>query len=368
MLNKRSIKAKITLITTAVLLVLIFVLTIAQNYVTMLVYKNAIIDTSDEIPSVSIIDYNNGDIEYYSGTIVIDVVQTSAYMANLLLALVIAIIGIILIRLALSHYLKPVEKLTEEIEKIDEDNMNVQLDIPASKDEISRLTVAFNKMMSKISTTYKYQKEFSQNVAHELKTPVTAMTTTLDVLQLDDVPSEEDYRNAVANISNSVQRMKAIIDALLNINRQASDKSLEQLAMNEICTLIVSEFDTEIKEKDLHIRIVGDKQFVANRITWSLIVRNIISNSIRYNRTGGSIECEIDDNYLRISDTGIGIPEEKLSRIFEPFYCVDSSRSRELGGSGLGLYIVKQLVELENATIEVMPNVPEGTFIEIKFC
>ncbi|MBC5628797.1 HAMP domain-containing histidine kinase [Clostridium sp. NSJ-6] len=270
-----------------------------------------------------------------------------------------------------SKALKPLEKLNDEINKININNLNVNIELQNTGNEIDQLTQSFNTMTSKLHNSYILQKNFSANAAHELRTPLAVIQTKIDVFKMKK-RSMEEYDEFLATIEENTVRLSGIVKGLLNFtNEQVVDMS-QQVNIKEIVEEVLYELEDEAIRNNIDISLKGNNTVVnGNDGLLQQAIYNLIENAIKYNNKDGKIEVEIlqKDNtiILRVSDTGIGIPDEMKERIFQPLFRVDESRSRDIAGSGLGLTIVKNIIEKHGGIIRVKDNIPQGTCFEVIF-
>jgi two-component system sensor histidine kinase ArlS len=257
--------------------------------------------------------------------------------------------------------LKSVTILSQTIEKVDGHNMSVQIPVPESNDEVSRLTVSFNSMLTKLNGAFEEQKRFAQNAAHELKTPLAAILTNIEVMELEEEPDVSAYKEVVQVAKENTERMTMLVKDLLMFNSATVQAQYSVFEFSEILSQILADYAGDIQMKHIKIRVKNDVMMRGNKTMLERGFSNIIQNAIRYNRDYGKITILCSENEIWISDTGIGVPSDQLNNIFEPFYCVDISRSRRLGGSGLGLSITKQIFDKHNMKIRAQSIENQGT-------
>ncbi len=260
--------------------------------------------------------------------------------------------------------IRPVSELSRRIESIDVNNLAEPVPVPGSKDEVARLARSFNNLLGKLHDAFEAQKRFVQNAAHELKTPVTAILANIEVLELDEEPSIEDCREAIRAIKENAWRMSALVEDLLMFNVQCRE-FCARFSFRQLVEEIRAELAPESDKRGIAFAVSGDTELVGNRALLKRAFRNIIHNSIRYNRDGGRIDISCRDGQIVVADTGIGIPAPHVDKVFEPFYCVDASRSRQLGGSGLGLALAKQIFDQHKYKVEVRSAEAQGTLFII---
>lgn len=268
--------------------------------------------------------------------------------------------------------MRPISKLNDQIETMDGKSLSKRLDIPQTKDEIENLTRSFNKLFERLERDFERERRFSSNAAHELKTPLTTIQTSAQVLKLSDTPEIEEYRENLDITLQSVKRLSHVLDGLLLLGKSDVEVTFEAVNLCETLYGIERELEPCYREKN--ITLTYDLQ--ADTLTGDplLLYRafsNLIENAYKYTEKGGTIaitSCnEVMETIVRISDTGIGIPEEDIPHIFEPFYRADKSRSRKIAGAGLGLSIAKEILDLHKARISVTSHKEGGTVVEIRF-
>lgn len=287
-------------------------------------------------------------------------------LQSIIVMVVITGIGTILTWFVTGKALKPVAILSKTVEDIDEKNLSTQIPVPYSKDEVARLTQSFNNMLIKISMAFESQKRFAQNAAHELKTPLSAILTNIEVMEIDeDSASIEEYKENLLIVKQNVERMTALVTDLLALNAAEKHIDISRFSARDLFFSILSDNDNDIKKKNIFVNIEGEKEINGNRFMLERAFSNIVQNAIRYNHNNGSITIRCSESGITISDTGIGIAPDKLPHIFEPFYCADTSRSRALGGSGLGLAITKEIFDKHEIKIDVASTENTGTIFTV---
>lgn len=269
-------------------------------------------------------------------------------------------IGMSVIYVVIRRELRPLENLKKTMDIVDFQSKEINLIIPENNAvEIKSLSNSYNIMIEKLKKSYDLQKRFSQNAAHELRTPITTMKTSLQVNKMINKIEDEETNNLLDVFEGQVLRMEQLIDGLLLLN---SNRSLEKeiVDISKVVYEVLYDFKEKIKEKDIEIAIIGKLEIETDKDIIFIILRNIIENAIRYNKYKGKIEVKLTNN-IEIIDTGIGIPEDKIENIFSPFYCVDDSRSREFGGLGLGLSIVRESIDKLGFKFKIDSEIGRGT-------
>ena len=225
-------------------------------------------------------------------------------------------------------------------------------------------------MTHKLNDAFIMQKRFSQSAAHELRTPLAVIKTKLDVFKKKNVHSIDDYNSLIDIISSHTNRLSNIVTSLLELTNMEDIQLDENVNLDKIFNSIKDDLAILCENKNIEVNVSHNNINILGN--YNLLYRafyNIVENAIKYNNSNGKIDIEIDSNdnkvIIKISDTGLGIPYDMKKDIFEPFFRVDKSRSRQIGGAGLGLSIVKTIIEKHNGTITVTDNKPKGTVFTI---
>jgi len=306
--------------------------------------------------------------------------KTSAALNQLLLIMVLT--GSIIMLLAsvggsliINRALHPVKSVVETASEISAEDLTLRIDTKHRKDEIGALVETFNSMISRLEKSVNKIRQFSGDVSHELRTPLTIIRGEIEVLLRKDRPKEE-YLKTMNSVLEESHRMEKIIDDLLFLSRvEALDKSKfsHDVLLEEIVKLIIESRWPAFEKKGLKLiaENIESTPIKGNVDLLERMVANLIDNAIRYTPEGGTVEVVVDKKKgrarLEIRDTGIGIPQESLPFIFDRFFVVDKSRSKETGGSGLGLSIVKWIADNHKAKIDVLSQINKGTTFVIVF-
>lgn len=271
------------------------------------------------------------------------------------------------------HVLKPLKELSSAIEEISGNDLSNRVEIQGRQDEIGRLARSFNHMMDKVSASFERQKRFSASAAHELKTPLATILVNLEVLELDGKTSPDRMEKVLTIVKANTERMIRLVEDLMRLTSDKDHEMEEEVELSEVFAITLYELSPLIRKKDLTVSIENtpDISLTGSRVMLYRVMSNLLGNAAKYNREHGSISIVTgrDDNgvTVKIEDTGIGIPEEALPHIFEPFYRVDQSRSRAVGGAGLGLPLVKDIVEKHGGEVTVKSAAGEGTTFILRF-
>jgi len=287
----------------------------------------------------------------------------------------IMIMGIIGLALILSYLLtKPFNRITEEINKVKNGYSAEMISVPDYVETI-HIVDAFNQVLSRMRTLDESRQEFVANVSHELKTPMTSIKVLADSLLGQDNAPAELYREFMEDIVSEIDRENQIITdllALVKMDKSKQDLNIVALNINDLTELILKRLRPIARKKDVEVVFESVRPVVAevDEVKMTLIMTNLVENSIKYNKDHGWVKVTLDADHqyftFEVSDSGLGIPEESLAHIYERFYRVDKSHSREIGGTGLGLAITKSAVLLHRGTITVTSTEGEGSSFLVK--
>ena len=303
---------------------------------------------------------------------------------DFLLRSVIATTIIILLSSVCTYFLTkktltPLQKLTSEVSQIQAQNLSTQLAVPNSKDEIAQLTSSFNEMLTRLDNAFSTQKQFSANAAHELRTPLAVLQTNLEVFEKKQEPEMVEYQQLFTMIKEQTARLSQLVGTLLDMTNLKSVPRTDQVSLEELVDEVFCDLASVAEQKDVElIQQEGDCIITGSYLLLYRAVYNLVENAIKYNHSGGKVTVNIhlseeitdtstSDNYafLEVSDTGIGIPPEYQEKIFTPFFRVDKSRSRAMGGAGLGLALVSEIVRQHNGQVKVLESSKKGSVIAI---
>lgn len=378
-----SLKWKFTLLTVIIMILTSAILVTTINYDinrTMPTLKESIMYEIQYSTPMNIYteEYITGDgIEGTAEIIAIDsaIGQTvsNIYTTSMIAFFVIIILGGIATYFIMNKILKPVTKLSENIKKINEDNLTCNLNVEGANDEIKELTISFNKMLAKLDNAFASQKRFNSSIAHELKTPLAVIKTNIDVLNSSDEKRIEEYEDTLAVVEKSILRMNTMIETLLDMIRQENAPLNEVVSVESLIEDVTEDLSLFADKKNISIDVktVGIKNKVkGNEILLYRAFYNIVENAIKYNNVNGEIKivCSEGKNIIKISvvDTGIGIAEEKIQKIFEPFYRCEGINISSKNGVGLGLALTKSAISMHGGEIEVISKLNKGSEFIIK--
>lgn len=376
--TRLSLRMKITFINTIVLILCSFILTMAIFLsAEKTIDSISTFSSTQFVPSQELVPSHNTIISpEESGNAKKITEATQVKKENLrddILAymLLVIILGAIITYFITGKSLKSLTQLKDEIKDISEHNLSKKIEEKGADDEIKALTKSFNSMLGRIDNAFEEQKQFSANVAHELRTPLAVIRMKLDVFKKVKNREVKDYEKIIDVIEKNNDRLSNIVEELLSVCNQEEIKINEKIDLNKMIDLINEELKEVAVRKNISIykdiNIDENTVFLGNEQLIYRAMYNLVENSIKYNKENGEISIKVsnDKNFFNIviEDTGIGIKECDYENIFKPFYRVDKSRSRKIGGSGLGLSIVSNIIRKHNGKIKVESNDKGSRFI-----
>lgn len=262
--------------------------------------------------------------------------------------------------------LKPLRKLSQQAEKIDQDSIS---DIRLNEDtvkEFRQLSVSVNLMLDRLSESFAMQRQFSGNAAHELRTPLAIMQTKLELFAAEHKNMEGDTAELVRSQAEQLDRLSKLVHTLLEMSNLSSAPRSDRIELAPLVEEIITDLTPLASQNDITMEQDCDNVVItgSDALIYRLVF-NLIENAVKYNRRGGSVSVSVhkenSDVVVRVSDTGCGIPEEYRESIFQPFFRVDKSRSRQMGGVGLGLALVHEIAVLHGGSVRAEPGNKVGT-------
>lgn len=282
----------------------------------------------------------------------------------------IVIISAVLVRINLKNIFRPIEQINEATKKVALGEYDIELE-SKREDEIGELTNNFNKMTHGLKSTENLQKEFINNVSHEIKTPVSSIEGFAKFLKDENLTQEEreEYANIIIEEAKRLENLTGKILKLSKLNNQEIITNKQEIEVAEQIRKAISLLEPKWSKKDIKINVsLEEKIFLGDEDLIFQVWVNIIDNAIKFSNEGGSIDIKVyekDGNInVEIKDRGIGMKEEELEKVYDRFYQIDRSHSKE--GSGLGLAIVKRIVELSEGKIEIKSKENKGTTVIVK--
>ena len=380
-MKKMSLQWRLTCIIT------LYIATIC-GCLTMLVYRNGVYyidslqeavdaqgddkaDDSDEI-YISIPDdkwdefANDFSVQVYN--------NKADYRKNsLIISALLAFLGGVATYFISGHALKPIREFSEKIEEVQAQNLADSRIEENTVKELNQLSVSYNKMLERLSDAFEVQRQFTANAAHELRTPLALIQVQLDLYNSTRHPGNDvDTLQTIRMVTEQNGRLSKMVKTLLDMSELQTVGRDEKIIVDALVDEVLADLEPLAQEKS--INLIGKCKaatMVGSDILIYRLVYNLVENAIKYNHLGGQVTVTAYQKekqvYLSVADTGSGIPEELRERVFEPFFRVDKSRSRELGGVGLGLALVREIVRVHDGSITVKSNPSGGTIFEVLF-
>ena len=287
-----------------------------------------------------------------------------------LVTLVIILLGSIFTWFLAGRALAPLRKLSAHMETIQAQNLSEPLEAPGTQDEVARLTRSFNGMLDRLDQAFTAQRQFSANAAHELRTPLAVLQTSLEVLQKRERPTMEEYADAVRMAVEQTGRLSHLVSTLLEMTELQTVQRTDHISLSALVEEVICDLTPVADERKVTlIQTLGEAEITGSDPLLYRAVYNLVENAIKYNRPGGTVTVggRTEDNtvMLSVADTGIGISREHWESVFEPFVRVDKSRSRAMGGAGLGLALVRDIAVQHGGTVRIARSSDKGTEIAL---
>lgn len=360
-MKKLTLQWRITLLTALILAISSIALTVAAMANAEQSFVSLIEETFYNMPPESALPTE----PYSEGTIVAGEAATQAQIAkqsfdlrSILYCVIFTALGSVAAYYMAGRALAPLRKLSESVATIDEHTLSQRLPAATAKDEVGALTEGFNGMLTRLDDAFLRQKRFTANAAHELKTPLATMKTGVQVLSTDKSATLTDYQEHAKSTLMTVDRMAAVVDDLLLLASAGENMvhEHEEVLLDVLFEAIQSELALSLERRDMRCTVhCGDLSVAGDASMLYRAFFNLVENACKYGRQGGHIQItaqKVDAEInVSVEDDGPGIAPEHLPYIFDAFYRVDKSRSREMGGSGLGLSIVKSTIEASGGRI-----------------
>lgn len=354
--------------------------------VTMLVYKNGVYymdslqeavdtrgdDQSDDAEEIYI-SIPEDKWDEFANDFSVQVYNNKAdYRKNsLIISAVLALLGGVATYFISGHALRPIREFSDKIEKVQAQNLADSRIEENNVKELNQLSVSYNKMLERLSDAFEIQRQFTANAAHELRTPLSLMQIQLDSYNSARHPGDDEVTlQTIKMVTEQNERLSKMVKTLLDMSELQTVSRDDTIMVDALVDEVLADLEPLAQEKD--IELIGectDVTMIGSDILIYRMLYNLVENAIKYNRTGGRVTVTARQKgkhvYLSVEDTGNGIPEELKDRVFEPFFRVDKSRSRELGGVGLGLALVREIVIAHDGNIAVKSNPSGGTIFEV---
>ena len=381
MMKKMSLQWRLTCIITLYIAVIC-------GCLTMFVYKNGVyyIDSLQET-----VDAREGDNENNSDEIYISIPEDkwdefandfslqvysnkADYKRNsFIISAVLAFMGGVVTYFISGHALRPIREFSDKIEEVEAQNLADSRIEENKVKELNQLSISYNRMLTRLSDAFEVQRQFTANAAHELRTPLSLIQVQLDLYNAARHPGNDaDTMQTIKMVTEQNDRLNKMVKTLLDMSELQTVGRDEVIAVDALVDEVLADLEPLAQEKN--ITLVENCKNITMRGSDILIYRmvyNLVENAIKYNHVDGQVIVtayqEENHVHLSVEDTGSGIPEELKERVFEPFFRVDKSRSRELGGVGLGLALVREIVRVHDGSITVRSNPSGGTVFELQF-
>ena len=290
---------------------------------------------------------------------------------SLLISAILALIGGVVTYFISGHALRPIREFSDKIEEVQAQNLAASRIEENKVKELNQLGVSYNKMLERLSDAFEIQRQFTANAAHELRTPLSLMQVQLDLYNSTRHPDNDaDTLQTIKMVTEQNGRLSKMVKTLLDMSELQTVGRDDEIMVDALVDEVLADLDPLAQEKN--IKLTGKCKnitMVGSDILIYRLVYNLVENAIKYNHSGGQVTVTAYRKekhvYLSVEDTGNGIPEELRERVFEPFFRVDKSRSRELGGVGLGLALVREIVRVHDGSIAVRSNPSGGTVFDV---
>lgn len=367
MFKKLSLQWRFTLLSSLLIAVCCIGLTLTLN-----VSAFKMVDTIDAYVTQPAIPINSATISFPASamTAISEPAKHLYFIDSIWYTLVFMAISGILTYYIAGKALQPLQTLNVQIKNVSTHTLSQTIEVPDSNDEISELTHSFNIMSQKLDKAFCMQKRFSADAAHELRTPLAVLQTKLDVFKKRPNHTIEEYEILIDIFQKQIQRLRNLVSELLAIANMEDVFLKEPILLNNLLQDVLSELQIIADTKEITIHFFcKDTRIFGNKNLLYRAFYNIVENAIKYNIPKGTVtieSTELDSTcIISITDTGIGIPDSMKNQIFEPFYRVDPSRNREIGGAGLGLTLANSIIQKHNGEISVSDNNKGGSCFKI---
>ena len=380
-MKRMSLQWRLTCITT-------LCIAIICGCLTMFVYKNGVhyIDSlQDAVESQGDEKGNKSDEIYisipddkwneFADEFSVQVYNNKAdYKRNsLIITVLLALLGGVVTYFISGHALRPIREFSDKIEEVQAQNLSDSRIEGNNVKELNQLGISYNKMLERLSEAFEIQRQFTANAAHELRTPLALMQVQLDLYNSASHPGNDaDTLQTIKMVTEQNDKLNRMVKTLLDMSELQTVGRDDKIILDAIVEEVLADLEPLAVEKN--IKLIGkceDATMIGSDILIYRLVYNLVENAIKYNHPLGQVTVTAYQRnkhvYLSVEDTGSGIPKELRERVFEPFFRVDKSRSRELGGVGLGLAFVREIVRVHDGSICIKSGKTEGTIFEVTF-
>lgn len=381
-MKKMSLQWRLTIITTLLIAMICGSLTI-------FIYKNGVYyidslqntvdakseDNNEKNPDEIYISIPDEEWNNFAKNFSIQVYNNKAdyKKSSLLFSTLLSLLGGVITFFISGHALKPLCDFSKKIEEVQAQNLSDSRIEENKFSELNQLSVSYNKMLERLSEAFKLQRQFTANAAHELRTPLAVMQLQIDLYNSSKHPNNDtSAQQTISMITEQTERLSKMVRTLLDMSELQTIARDEEIAIAALVEEVLADLEPLAQEKGINlIEKCDNVLLMGSDILIYRLVYNLVENAIKYNFSDGTVTVTATQQnsqlHLTVEDTGNGIPEELKERIFEPFFRLDKSRSRELGGVGLGLALVREIVRVHNGSILVKNNANSGTTFEAIF-
>ena len=380
-MKRMSLQWRLTCITT-------LCIAIICGCLTMFVYKNGVhyIDSlKDAVESQGDEKGNKSDEIYisipddkwdeFANEFSVQVYNNKAdYKRNsLIITVLLALLGGVVTYFISGHALRPIREFSDKIEEVQAQNLSDSRIEENNVKELNQLGISYNKMLERLSEAFEIQRQFTANAAHELRTPLALMQVQLDLYNSASHPGNDaDTLQTIKMVTEQNDKLNRMVKTLLDMSELQTVGRDDKIILDAIVEEVLADLEPLAVERN--IKLIGkceDATMIGSDILIYRLVYNLVENAIKYNHPLGQVTVTAYQRnkhvYLSVEDTGSGIPKELRERVFEPFFRVDKSRSRELGGVGLGLAFVREIVRVHDGSICIKSGKTGGTIFEVTF-
>ena len=293
--------------------------------------------------------------------------------SSLIITVLLALLGGVVTYFISGHALRPIREFSDKIEEVQAQNLSDSRIEENNVKELNQLSISYNKMLERLSEAFEIQRQFTANAAHELRTPLALMQVQLDLYNSASHPGNDaDTLQTIKMVTEQNDKLNRMVKTLLDMSELQSVGRDDKIILDAIVEEVLADLEPLAVEKN--IKLIGkceDATMIGSDILIYRLVYNLVENAIKYNHPLGQVTVTAYQRnkhvYLSVEDTGSGIPKELRERVFEPFFRVDKSRSRELGGVGLGLAFVREIVRVHDGSICIKSGKTGGTIFEVTF-
>ena len=381
-MKKMSLQWRLTIITTLLIAMICGSLTI-------FIYKNGVYyidslqntvdakseDNNEKNPDEIYISIPDEEWNNFAKNFSIQVYNNKAdyKKSSLLFSTLLSLLGGVITFFISGHALKPLCDFSKKIEEVQAQNLSDSQIEENKFSELNQLSASYNKMLERLSEAFKLQRQFTANAAHELRTPLAVMQLQIDLYNSSKHPDNDtSAQQTISMITEQTERLSKMVRTLLDMSELQTIARDEEIAIAALVEEVLADLEPLAQEKGINlIEKCDNVLLMGSDILIYRLVYNLVENAIKYNFSDGTVTVTATQQnsqlHLTVEDTGNGIPEELKERIFEPFFRLDKSRSRELGGVGLGLALVREIVRVHNGSILVKNNANSGTTFEVIF-